>query len=812
MKRILFMSNDPIFRKKNAETLSENGFDVVEVSGALDGLLRADKNGHAAIIIDEELSDIDGYRACPKIRQYSKLPIILLGSESADDVWSKSDDIGFDIYLKKPISPRELTAHIKVLLKRMGTDTEEDRKPVTAMEGTEVSQTVSNPPVPPPAHQYESAASPADESSHSQNPASATPASSPPRATPPKSVSVHEIIVTSTKNDENNIKQQQGTPVANNRKTGSEFSEDSDRSTDYNVRSTYPDTEIHQQSKIEREKVIRPFLDPTTESPLWLDNETKKERNPSASSIDSLPVYQDRHGQPTSIRTTIEQPRVELKSTENTISSESAADSDFISSKKDHATYEENRVTGAEEIKGTFKVWQDAYVAKLLDALLSNKITEIVPSIDPTTKNGFSYPNEDALMQTSPEKTAIILERLAEENILLKKPLEKLRIDPDNSFQLLPVERCPRCDSSNLLKGQLIEHFFCGYVGLEQDYVNGYKYICPKCKRELKLLGTDYRNAGLQYKCLDCSNIFPTPVIKWRSFKTGKVWTESELRDFWIQAYTLNPDKRDWLEFQLKPKGQLVEFLRNQGYHVQELAQIHGNSGAIHTVDILATRDDGIAKYHVGVGILTALPGEQEVRLEELFKFDTRAYDMGINYKVVIAIPKLGQEALKFAERQNIGIFEANDLSTLMNFINNKAHPSPSGQPDAKVKTLADIEGTDTSSHLAGYLRQRGYEVFEKARISGKSGAEHIFDIYARRDDVIVRPTIAIDLISAEGDQMVGIDKIAQFDAEAYDVGIRNKVVIGHPQMSGQAKQFSKQQRIKALDAYELKSLLSSLI
>ena len=108
MTRVLVMSNDPILKRKNLEVLVGSGFQVADVSDALDGLLLVDKDGFGTIIIDEELADIDGYRACQKIRQYSQVPIILLGTEPSEDVWAKIDELGFDIYLKKPVSPREL--------------------------------------------------------------------------------------------------------------------------------------------------------------------------------------------------------------------------------------------------------------------------------------------------------------------------------------------------------------------------------------------------------------------------------------------------------------------------------------------------------------------------------------------------------------------------------------------------------------------------------------------------------------------------------------------------------------------------------
>lgn len=54
------------------------------------------------------------------------------------------------------------------------------------------------------------------------------------------------------------------------------------------------------------------------------------------------------------------------------------------------------------------------------------------------------------------------------------------------------------------------------------------------------------------------------------------------------------------------------------------------------------------------------------------------------------------------------------------------------------------------------------------------------------------------------------MDKVSQFDAEAYDSGIQNKVLVGIPQVGSEGKQLAKQQRIKVIDEYELGGLIRS--
>ncbi|MFA5079581.1 MAG: restriction endonuclease [Dehalococcoidia bacterium] len=452
-------------------------------------------------------------------------------------------------------------------------------------------------------------------------------------------------------------------------------------------------------------------------------------------------------------------------------------------------------------------ILEDPRVIKLVDALVSGKLPDINPVVDFSYKMGYAYPSVSSLIDTSEVETINILESLASAGILIKQPYEKFYVDPDGLFQLVPIERCPRCDSSNIIKGQLVEHFSCGYVGLDRDFKQDSRYVCPKCRKDLRLIGTDYRNVGIHYRCQDCSEVFTVPVVKWRNMKTRKIWGSEELKEVEASSYQFSPDKKGWLEFQLKPKTQLVEFLKHQGYQVHELAQLTGRSGAVHTVDVLAIRDDIITKINLGIGILVAPSGEQEVGLESLFRFDTRAYDIGINYKVVIAIPKLGQEALNFAGRQMIRAFEAKTLATVVADITNidRSNIGMQSRVEAGVNHSGSI-AANARSIIVRFLRNRGYEVYERALILGKSGIEHIFDIFARRDDKIVVPTIAIGIGNETG-QQIGLDELSKFDAAAFDTGIRNKVFLGLSEISTQAKQFAMQQKIDIIEQQDLRKL-----
>ena len=105
MSHILFMSSDPVLKEKNMEVLQQNGLDASGASECLQGLVMLDKTEYDVVVIDDELSDVNGYEACLKVRQQSDVAIILLGSVAESEVWSKVEELGFDLYLRKPVSP-----------------------------------------------------------------------------------------------------------------------------------------------------------------------------------------------------------------------------------------------------------------------------------------------------------------------------------------------------------------------------------------------------------------------------------------------------------------------------------------------------------------------------------------------------------------------------------------------------------------------------------------------------------------------------------------------------------------------------------
>jgi hypothetical protein len=451
------------------------------------------------------------------------------------------------------------------------------------------------------------------------------------------------------------------------------------------------------------------------------------------------------------------------------------------------------------------RVWQNPRVAKLMNVLLNRNITSITPEIDLCYKDGYMYRDADDILGTSGNETSIILDYAAREGLLLKQDFQKLLASPGGSVQLMPVERCPSCDSEQIMRGQLIEHFHCGHIGLEEEFNSGLKQVCPKCRRELKLIGTDYRKPGARYVCNSCRGVFAAPTIKCRDLKTGDVYSLDELHQVNLYSYRLNEAHRKRLEFEFEPKKQLVDCLKSRGYNVQELVKVQGRSGATHIIDLLASIEDPITRHSVAIGILAASNNEMEVNIDTLFSFDSKIYDADIDSKMVIAVPRLNVEAAKFAQRQGIRVYSLDELRYL-----SSRQAAPTEANDAHQKSMAECDNEPALDRLGpkGWLRwfleKKGYRVEENYKLKGRSGAEHTLDFYAQKDDGIVNHSIAACIIADEVSQANNTNIVTNFDSTTYDVGIRDKVIISVPKLGKEDRQFADYQRIKIIEAKDL--------
>jgi len=114
----------------------------------------------------------------------------------------------------------------------------------------------------------------------------------------------------------------------------------------------------------------------------------------------------------------------------------------------------------------------------------------------------------------------------------------------------------------------------------------------------------------------------------------------------------------------------------------------------------------------------------------------------------------------------------------------------------------------ELGTQIREYLEQQGYEVTEGAKLPGKSGIEHTFDMLAERDDGFTSHTIAIG-IAAGGDREAEMGTIFSLANKAYDCSILDRILVTGPKLSPQMKQLAGKQRIKVIDGEQIARLLT---
>ena len=118
--------------------LVKEGFDVRIAGDGGKALEEFQKKEPDLILLDIMLPVMDGWAVCAKIRETSKVPIIMLTAKSEVFDRIQGLEMGADDYIVKPFSPREVVSRIKAVLRRTcaAPDTAQDEKLTTLTYGS----------------------------------------------------------------------------------------------------------------------------------------------------------------------------------------------------------------------------------------------------------------------------------------------------------------------------------------------------------------------------------------------------------------------------------------------------------------------------------------------------------------------------------------------------------------------------------------------------------------------------------------------------------------------------------------------------
>ena len=115
---ILLVDDDAELCSLLGEFLGREGFTVSCEHEGMRGLEHAMQTGVDLVVLDVMLPAIDGFEILRRLRQRSKVPVIMLTARGEDVDRIVGLELGADDYLPKPFNPRELAARIRAILRR----------------------------------------------------------------------------------------------------------------------------------------------------------------------------------------------------------------------------------------------------------------------------------------------------------------------------------------------------------------------------------------------------------------------------------------------------------------------------------------------------------------------------------------------------------------------------------------------------------------------------------------------------------------------------------------------------------------------
>ena len=126
--KVLVVDDESRMRKLVKDFLTRRNFIVVEAADGAEALdVFFEQKDINLVILDVMMPKLDGWQVCREIREYSKVPIIMLTAKSDEKDELLGFELGVDEYISKPFSPKILVARVEAILRRSNVMTEEDR-------------------------------------------------------------------------------------------------------------------------------------------------------------------------------------------------------------------------------------------------------------------------------------------------------------------------------------------------------------------------------------------------------------------------------------------------------------------------------------------------------------------------------------------------------------------------------------------------------------------------------------------------------------------------------------------------------------
>ncbi len=140
MAEVLLVEDDSQLADVVRLYLEDAGFRVEVARDGLAGIQSFAERRPDLVILDLMLPGIDGWQVCRRIRQESRVPVLMLTARGDEEDRVRGFELGADDYVVKPFLPRELVARVKALLRRRNEAGDHEREQL-AFTGLNIDRT-----------------------------------------------------------------------------------------------------------------------------------------------------------------------------------------------------------------------------------------------------------------------------------------------------------------------------------------------------------------------------------------------------------------------------------------------------------------------------------------------------------------------------------------------------------------------------------------------------------------------------------------------------------------------------------------------
>lgn len=117
-QRILIVEDDQPLLKFLRANLKARGYDVFVATDGQEALDQVEKELPDLILLDIKLPKLDGIEVCRRLRQWSKVPILMVSARGQESDKVACLDLGADDYITKPFGVEELMARVRAAFRR----------------------------------------------------------------------------------------------------------------------------------------------------------------------------------------------------------------------------------------------------------------------------------------------------------------------------------------------------------------------------------------------------------------------------------------------------------------------------------------------------------------------------------------------------------------------------------------------------------------------------------------------------------------------------------------------------------------------